>query len=61
MRSCGHCGDRYADTDVHNCWVLAKTWSQENLPAPTYEFATCRPIQSDADWRATHPKESSHA
>lgn len=54
MNSCGHCGDRYPDTDIHNCWVLAKTWAQENLPAePVTDYAPLgRPIQTDAEWSA---------
>ncbi len=56
MRNCEHCGDRYADTDVHNCWVLAKTWAQENLPSPDItDYARLgRPVETDAEWQSSH-------
>lgn len=55
MNSCGHCGDRWPDTAVHNCWVRAKERSQEKLAPPAQtDFARLgRPALTDAEWRAT--------
>lgn len=55
MNSCGKCGDRWPDTEVHSCWLQAKLRSQENLPleeAPEY-LSVWRGNLSDAEWRAT--------
>lgn len=56
MSSCGHCGDIYPDTAVHDCWVLTKTWTQEKLPAqPIAEYVGLgRPVEIDADWYISH-------
>lgn len=56
MSSCGHCGDIYPDGDVHNCWVLARNWAQETLPPPdiTDYVGLGRPVETDADWYASH-------
>lgn len=56
MSSCTYCGDRYPDTDVHNCWLLAKTRTQETLPhPPPTDYARLgRPAQTDAEWYREH-------
>jgi hypothetical protein len=52
MSSCGFCGDRWPHTEVHNCWILAKTASQENLPSPVpTDYAQLgRAVETDAEW-----------
>jgi len=52
MSSCGHCGDRYPGTSVHNCWALAKVWSQADAPSDLAPLG--RPVESDADWYTNH-------
>lgn len=56
MSSCPHCGDRWAHGEVHNCWVLGKTWSQEKLAAPVpTDFAMLgRRVETDTEWAETH-------
>jgi hypothetical protein len=57
MSSCGNCGDRWPHGEVHNCWVKAKEWTQENFPAPQpSDFVPSYPTraQSDAEWYESH-------
>lgn len=56
MNSCSACGDRFPDTEVHNCWVRAKTVSQEMLPAPyPSDFVSMfNGNLTDAEWAALH-------
>jgi hypothetical protein len=56
MNSCGFCGDRWPDAEVHNCWVLATNIRQENLqaPMPTDYAILGRPAQTDEEWYESH-------
>lgn len=53
--NCGWCGDKIENYESHDCWVKTKDRAQENLPVPVYDFANCRPLQTDAEWLAAHP------
>jgi hypothetical protein len=57
MNSCGKCGDRWPHGEVHNCWVQAKEWAQENLSAPQpSDFVPSYPTrpQTDEEWYQSH-------
>jgi len=55
---CHHCGDRWPSATAHDCWVLAKTGTQEMLPAPKPSdyVPLGRRVKTDREWSATHGK-----
>lgn len=56
LRECGHCGDRIDADEPHECYVIDKIATQENLPQPPpTDFVASRPLLKDDDWKKNHP------